>query len=113
MLYGLLGAVAFCCAMAAFDNANVWLNRAGLVADIAGLLQLEVSGVFDLLAKAAFDADKRGENIPSSLAREITATPEEDITWSIRLSDWLKTSPKAGVILIGIGCSLQLLGSFF
>lgn len=112
-LYGLLGIAAGCCVNAAFGDADVWLNRAGLIADIAGLVQLEVSGFFDQLAKIAFDLDEQGENIPSRYVREIIDTPEEDQTTLGRLDEFLKRSPKAGVLLIGVGCALQLIGTFF
>lgn len=39
----LLGSVA-CMVAAAFSNPSGWVTRAGLLLDIAGLLQLEVSG---------------------------------------------------------------------
>jgi hypothetical protein len=113
MLYSLLGLAAGCCGIAVFHDSDVWLNRAGLIADIAGLVQLEISGFFDELAKIAFDLDAHGENIPSRYVREIIDTPEEDQTTLGRLDEFLKRSPKAGVLLIGIGCTLQLIGTFF
>lgn len=113
LLYGLLCAVGVSCALATMLEPGIWLTRAGLLADIAGLLQLEVSGVLDLIHKAALEREDRGENIPSSFVREIIDVPVEDRTFKDTIDCWLQRSPKAGILMIGVGCLLQLVATFF
>ena len=113
VLYGMLNAVGICIVMAALGDPSVWLSRAGLVADLTGLLQLEVSGFFGELLSIVLKLDERGEDIPSRYMREVIDLPDEDKTFKGRIDEWLQRSPKAGILLIAIGCSLQLVGTFF
>lgn len=112
IFYGLIGCIVICLFKAAFSDPSKWMNSAGLISDLTGIVQLEVSGVFEGLVAAALEHEKQTGNLPSRFVREIIATPDEDQTQFGRFEDWLKTSPKAGVAFIALGCVLQLVATW-
>jgi hypothetical protein len=115
VLYTLIGCVVLCLIQAwlgLVGDASKWLNSAGLVLDLTGIVQLEISGFFETIANAAMEHHERTGLVPSRFAREIVDTPEEFQTTLGRFEEWLKRSPKAGVVFFALGCLLQLIATW-
>ena len=108
ILYGLMALIATCLIGAAICFPSILVNSAGLISDLTGIVQLEVSGVFEGMLSAGIEREQETGKIPSRWAREIIDIPGEDFTVKLRFEEWLKRSPKAGVYFIALGCFLQL-----
>lgn len=89
-------------------EADKWLNRAGLLFDIAGLVQLEIAGLFKFFSEEYADDKKYPYGPPSHITREIV---DNDMTVS-RARGLLFSTPQTGFMLIVLGCTLQLIGTW-
>lgn len=114
VVYCMLWAVGACVVLALVrpwgTSAGNWLSSAGLLLDILGLVQLEISGVFDRILAALELASAEGK-APSNLVRHVIDNPDE-AAWRRRARWWLFSGPKTGVQLIAAGCVLQLIGTW-
>src|SRR4051794_2288427 len=89
-IYGLVMAVVvsvFCAAAGMPGGTAKWVTTAGLLLDVLGLIQLEVSGFFGDMLRAAHALDGRGEDLPSYLVREIIDNPDEE-RWRKTVTFW-------------------------
>jgi len=111
IIYGGLAAVVICVAMAFIWSPSQWLNRAGLLAELLGLAQLELTGTFSALAIAARGLQSEDNPIPSRFKGEMFATTDEFRTWPVAFDEWTQLSPKAGIVFIALGCVLQLIAT--
>lgn len=93
-------------------NYALWQTTAGLLLDVTGLVQLDISGLF----KSQLDYYQDNEKDyplgpPSVIMRELM---EED--HSIPAFAWVKRKlfmePHTGFIIILVGCLLQLAGAW-
>jgi hypothetical protein len=114
VVYGTLVGISTCLVLAAVPpwetSAASWVTTAGLLLDMLGLAQLEISGVFDRIMVALEEASNEGK-APSNLVRHVIDDPDE-AEWRKRLRWWLFSGPKTGVQLIVAGCALQLVGTW-
>jgi hypothetical protein len=102
---------AFLCLVLALvvEDRGKWLSTAGLLFDIAGIVQLEISGLFDDLMKRYADrygdasADHPG-GLPGHVLRRLEAH------WDRPIRSFLFFDLKTGFGLIFLGCVVQIAG---
>ena len=112
IIYSLFAVVIFCLVRAYYGDTGLWLTTAGLMLDVTGLVQLDISGLF----RSNFDHyDSNPEQFPhgppSVMMREIM---EEDhrfarVAWCKRQ---LFMYPHTGFLIILVGCLVQLAGAW-
>jgi hypothetical protein len=86
LLPPLLAAVVVSFVMVFVGPADHWLNTTGLLLDIAGLVQLEVSGVFERIIEIYGDEERYPGGPPSNITREIIDNPDTPIRTGLRNS---------------------------
>lgn len=85
------------CVIYSWSNSAKWVGTAGLLATVTGVVQLEVSGLFEKLVRQYGNAEKYPYGPPSHITREIIANPDTPIrTWvrgmcffNLRTGFWL------------------------
>lgn len=114
VIYGMVWLIGACLTLAFIrpfgTTASNWVTSAGLLLDVLGLAQLEISGVFDGIITALMKANDEGL-APSRLVREVIDNPDE-AEWRRKARWWLMSGPKTGVQLIVLGCVFQLIGTW-
>src|SRR5215211_3407396 len=76
----LLVCAVLCLAVAALtEGASKWITTAGLLFDLAGLVQLDISGLFDRIVEEYGDAEKYPFGPPSAVTREIIDNPNKPV----------------------------------
>lgn len=106
LLYPVLGAALGSLLAALYGEPSQWVTRSGLLLDIAGLLQLEVSGWLTSSLEV-YSADERYPyGPPSSFTRHegIIDDPDRPIRAWLQMFGDVTT----GLYLIVAGCVLQL-----
>ena len=91
---GVLGAY---CAVKGVPIAAKWIGTSGLLATVTGVVQLEVSGLFEKILTHYGDAEKYPYGPPSYITREIIDNPDRPFaTWlrntcffNVRTGFWL------------------------
>lgn len=97
-----------CVVITIFTWSPKWCESAGLVFDIAGIVQLEVSGFFDKWLEKYADLEKYPGGPPSQVTRQIfeIENPEKPV------SSWFWTTAyfdhRAGFWLLVAGFAFQL-----
>lgn len=86
------------------------LAASGLLFDIAGIIQLEISGLFDSILEEYGDVKKYPYGPPSSVTREIIDDPDSLLT---PIKNWLFYNRKTGFRLIVLGFIFQFSGTWF
>jgi hypothetical protein len=84
------------------------ISSAGLIFDIAGIVQLEISGAFESILDEYSDEDAYPYGPPSHITRRIIEDPDTPIRNS--LYNHLFNEHRTGFMLIVIGFAFQLLG---
>jgi hypothetical protein len=79
LVYSLLVVVAGCAVMAAVGPAGKWVTTAGLLLDITGLVQLDVSGLFSRELEHYRDEEKFPHGPPSDHARDYGGRPQQRV----------------------------------
>jgi hypothetical protein len=106
----LFGAV--CCVVLGFSRGpmNKWLSSAGLMFDIAGIIQLDIGGLWEKVMEMYGDVSKYPGGPPSNITRQIIDDPDRPIrTW---LRNTLFFETRTGFRLIVIGFFFQLAGTW-
>src|SRR5688500_1031525 len=93
-------------AMVFIGQPDHWLNTTGLLLGIAGLVQLEVRGVFERIIEIYGDEEKFPGGPPSNITREIIDNPDTPIRTGLR--NWLFFDGATGLWFIFVGQILQL-----
>ena len=106
ILLAVLAAASLSFAFAFVWDAGKWLSTAGLLFDVAAIVQLEISGLFDRIARKYEDMDKYPGGPPSHFARRFL----ENTNLSKRVNYFLFFDLRTGFYLLIFGCSLQLAG---
>jgi hypothetical protein len=89
-------------------SRSKWLSTSGLLFDIAGIVQLEISGLFDKIFEEYNDVYKYPGGPPSNITRPIIDDPDRPFRTGLR--NWLFFEHRSGFYLIALGCGLQLTG---
>lgn len=88
-------------------NAGKWLGSFGLLLTITGVIQLEISGLFDKVIAHYVDDEKFPDGPPSYITREIIDNPDAPIL------SWLRNicffNLRTGFWLIVVGTVAQIL----
>jgi hypothetical protein len=106
--FTLLVVGAVCLVLGIAFASSKWLTSAGLILDVAGIVQLEVSGLFDRVVEHYSDDQKYPYGPPSFITRKIIHNPDTPIRSALRGA--LLFDHKIGFYLIVIGFFLQLSG---
>jgi hypothetical protein len=94
--------------MAFYGHPGRWLGSVGLMLDIAGIIQLELSGAFDWALEKFGNVEEYPGGPPSRIAREIIDDPDRPLrTW---IRNTLFFEHRTGLKLIVGGFFFQLLG---
>lgn len=85
---------------------NKWISTGGLLASLAGFIQLDISGFFQRVVRETADDEKHPYGPPSRITREIIYDPDAPVRMDI--SGKIYFDPKTGFWLIVTGTVLQL-----
>jgi hypothetical protein len=103
----LLGAAGSIVA-AFFAHPGRWLSSAGLMLDIGGIIQLELSGAFEKLFERYSDLEQYPGGPPSRITRQIIDDPDSPVrTW---MRNTLFFEHGTGLNFLIAGFVFQLLG---
>ena len=108
LLLALLTAACTSLVLAFVFERSKWLSSAGLLFDLAGIVQLEISGLFERIIEKYGDDEKYPHGPPSYITRRIIDDPDRPIRTYLR--NMLFFELKTGFRLIVLGCAFQLLG---
>jgi hypothetical protein len=108
LLLALLFGACMCIAFSLLWEHSKWLSSAGLMFDLAGIVQLEISGLFERIINKYGDEEKYPGGPPSHITRRIIDDPDKPIR--SYLHNLLFFELKTGFRLIVIGCVFQLAG---
>lgn len=98
--------LGFYCLLTNWSNGGKLLATSGLLSTIAGLVQLEISGLFKRIFDEYNDEKKYPYGPPSYITREIIDNPDTPIRTSIRNYVYFNTS--TGFWLIVFGTLVQI-----
>lgn len=89
-------------------NAGKWVGTSGLLTTLAGVVQLEISGLFEKVTEHYRDEERYPSGPPSNITRQIIDNPDRpSATW---LRDTLYFRLRTGFWLIVCGTTLQVAG---
>jgi hypothetical protein len=106
LLLALLSAATISLLLAPFGRAGRWLSTAGLLFDLAGVVQLYISGLIEAWLNRFADTTKYPGGPPSHVTRWLS---EEKTPLAI-LNDRLFVDVRIGFYLIFLGGALQIAG---
>lgn len=101
-----LALAAFSLVTSALLTSSKWLTTAGLLLDIAGLIQLDISGVFERIFEEYNDVDKYPFGPPSTITRQVIDHPDRPIRNALRIHAFQRG--RTGFVIIVLGCVAQL-----
>ena len=104
----LLAAALASCGMAVSGNTGKSLSSAGLLFDVVGIVQLELSGLFDDTFKQYSGEENFPGGPPSNITRQIIDNPDTPIRTWVRNSLFFER--RTGFYLIVLGFYFQLAG---
>ena len=95
---------------AAPETRGKWVNSAGLLFDVGGVVQLHISGLFDEILSLYGDEEKFPSGPPSHITRKIIDDPDSPVMMWIRTN--LFFEGKTGFYFLLAGFVFQLLGTW-
>jgi hypothetical protein len=87
-----------------------WVNSAGLMFDVGGVVQLHISGLFDEIVQKYGNEEKYPFGPPSHITRRIIDDPARPIRMWIRTFLFLEST--AGFYLLLAGFAFQFMGTW-
>lgn len=87
-----------------------WVNSAGLMFDVGGVVQLHISGLFDKIIDEYGDNEKYPYGPPSHITRRIIDDPDAPVRMWIRT--FLFFEANTGFYLLLAGFAFQLIGTW-
>jgi hypothetical protein len=78
-----------------------WIESAGLIFDIAGIVQLDIAGVFERILGKYEDQEKYPYGPPSYIVREVSDDPGRPVRTRIRNTLFFNTRTGFGLIVFG------------
>jgi hypothetical protein len=104
-LWALLTTGLVCVVVTIFTRSPKWCGSAGLIFDIAGIVQLEISGLFDKWFDKYGDIEKYPSGPPSHITRQIIDDPDKPVRMWVR--NKLYFDHRAGFWLLVVGFIFQ------
>jgi hypothetical protein len=108
LLLALIIGACTCLSLALIWDRSKWLTSAGLMFDLAGIVQLEISGLFGRIIDEYDDEKKYPYGPPSHITRKIIDNPDRPVRTHLRNTLFFEL--RTGFRLIVLGCALQLAG---
>lgn len=104
--------ICACMSLYCFVNSDTslskWITTTGLISTVAGVIQLEISGLFKKILAEYENTKKYPYGPPSYITREIIDNPDAPIrSW---IKDICFNEPRMGFWLIIGGTLIQVLG---
>jgi hypothetical protein len=90
--------------------AGKWLESAGLLFDIAGIVQLDLAGLFDRIMEQFGDAIKYPFGPPSNITRQIIDDPDRPVRTWLRNTFFFES--RTGLRLLVLGFAFQMAGNW-
>jgi len=87
-----------------------WVTTSGLLFDVAGLVQLKISGLFERVLDEFGNDEKYPYGPPSHITRMIIANPDTPMRTAFR--DLAIFDTRTGFYLLIVGVALQLAGTW-
>jgi len=100
------GIIGFYMLMAGGATASKWIASTGLFATVTGVVQFEVSGLFQKIMEIYGDEEKYPYGPPSYITREIVANPDRPFVTCLQHVCFFNV--KTGFWLIVIGTLIQV-----
>jgi hypothetical protein len=97
-------------AMAATGSTSKWITSAGLCFDMAGIVQLEISGLLRRILDRYWDPDAHPYGPPSHEIRDFIENPDTPVRTFFRRYAFFDV--RTGFYLLLIGFALQLLAAW-
>ena len=94
------------CVLRSLPAGAKWLSTSGLLATVTGVVQLEVSGLFDKILTQYGSADRYPYGPPSYLTREIIDNPDRPFVTCLRNAFYVNA--RTGFWLIVLGTITQV-----
>jgi hypothetical protein len=91
-------------------SASRWITSAGLMLVMAGIVQLDISGLFDQIAAKYFNEKHYPYGPPSHITREIIDNPDAPILMVLR--NTLFINGRTGFWLLAIAFVFQLISTW-
>jgi len=104
----LLAAALASLVLAAFSDAQKWISTASVLFGLAGIVQLDISGLFEHWLERYGDEEKYPSGPPSHITRQIIAIDDPDTPMRSWLRNIAFTDKRTGFYLIILGGALQL-----
>jgi hypothetical protein len=87
-----------------------WINSAGLLFDVGGVVQLHISGLFDQIIEQYGDEEKYPYGPPSHITRRIIDDPDAPVRMWLR--SFLFFDLNTGFYLLLAGFAFQFVGTW-
>lgn len=100
------GVVAVWCLLKSMPTAAKWIGTTGLLSTITGVVQLEVSGLFERILTHYSDDEKYPYGPPSYITREIIENPDKPFAAWLRSTCYFNA--RTGFWLITFGTMIQV-----
>ncbi|MFA5170715.1 MAG: hypothetical protein WC426_04035 [Sulfuriferula sp.] len=101
------GTFGIYCVLGSWSNGAKWVATSGSLATVAGMVQLEVSGLFKNILEHYGDEDKYPYGPPSYVSQEIIDNPEEPFLTGLRNICYFNVG--TGFWLIVLGTIVQII----
>lgn len=94
-----------------YYRSEKWIESAGLIFDIAGVVQLEISGLFEHWLEKYGDVKKYPSGPPSHITRQVIDNPDSPVRMWLR--DMIFYDRRTGFWLLVLGFLFQLVADWF
>ena len=103
LFLGTLGALGLgiYCVIGGWSNGAKWIATSGLLGTVAGVFQLEVSGLFEKIFERYDDTEKFPYGPPSYITREIIDNPDRPFRTWLRNVCFFNASTGFWLIVLG------------
>ncbi|UPK31251.1 hypothetical protein [Bradyrhizobium sp. 195] len=94
----------------AADARGKWINSAGLLFDVSGVIQLHISGLFEDILRHFGDEEKFPYGPPSNITRKIIDNPDVPVRMWLRNNLFFEATTAFYLLLAGF--VFQLIGTW-